>query len=160
MLTRIKREDFSIEKTEGQYGPIWILRKNGEQRNYVLRSDIKMDKDWADDKSPGVHLDETWGDDPLKHSGTWRGIFHTADMDEAVDFLIEELNENERLEFMEQKLETVISTLEDEISKVLASCERFPRYDLDAVVSDVEAAYIGFKLAYANAKNQIEESKQ
>lgn len=167
-----EREHFTIDKSEGTYGPIWVVtaiagplasNERYNKQHYVLRSTEHMDYIGKFKKTdPSVMLDVTYGEDPIKHSGAWKGAFRTKDMNKAVDWLIETLNDNQVLTAIEQETEGPRYELGKALEHFAEATEHFPRYDVESRVEEIKDAFAAFiqayELAVATGKDNV--SKQ
>lgn len=155
------REDFIVEETEGTYGPIWIVspkeQKGGyyEDIHYVLRADWKMEFPAGCEHEKSVHLDVTYGDDPLKSHGGWKGVYTTEDMYDAVNSLIEDLNRNEELEEIERAIEEPAAQLSEELSSIYDAVKNFAHTDIQQVMDNIEVAYLSLRMKYEEALNRV-----
>lgn len=92
----ITRDDLTIEYGVASWGgPTAIITVNREPlegRVYWLRSTYGLDNDTTRDlrKGGGIHL---YASDPDGRYNDWRGAFKTFDMDEAINDLVEYINE-------------------------------------------------------------------
>lgn len=154
-------EDFTIEKTEGEYGPIWIVspkvQKGGYSQDvhYVLRADWKMNWPQRGKREKSVHLDVAHGDDPLKSYGGWQGVYVTESMDEAVESLVADLNRNEGLEKIEQEIQHLVMELKEQLDDVQLALNNFARQDIKEVMDNIETAYVALRMHYDETRKEV-----
>ena len=92
----ITRDDFTIEHSTAKWGgptaKVTITRGPLAGRTFWLRSTQGLDNDITRDlsKGGGIHLD---GADPDRSHHGWRGAFKTFDMNEAIDRLVDYVND-------------------------------------------------------------------
>jgi hypothetical protein len=162
MLTKLTVDDFDVEKSEGGFGPIWVVtpkvrESEWDTKKYILRSDVKMDKGFYQDPSratPGVHLDVSYSDSYIH--GDWKGIYDTADMDEALQSLIDDINLNNQLDVVERRIEGAISELSVQLDDLNKATVAFARFDLDESVDNVVAAFTNLMLRYNEVREEME----
>jgi hypothetical protein len=155
-------EDYTIEKTEGTYGPIWILTPKVQENDfyqpvhYVLRADWKMiELEKFKHRERSVHLDVARGDDPLKSHHGWKGAYAADSMESAVQQLIQDLNKNRALETVEQAILSPVLDLRDRLDDVEPALANFARQDIEKVMAEVELAYVQLMLVYTEAVKGI-----
>jgi len=140
----LTRDDFTVEVHDGTYGPIWVITPNSSpDRHYVLRSTAKM-YDGPDAKLKGnasIHIDVTFGDDPLRHAGGWKGVYRTRDMDVAFTALIDDLNRNKKLAEIYEAISEPVSEMLENLRQVDEAVEPFARYDIDEVMENISLSY-------------------
>lgn len=165
---RYTLEDFDVLKSEEKFGPVWVLTptvgslvgsSNVWQRSFVLRSDIKMEKShWmGEEAGPAVHLDIVHGPEPLKQTRGWKGAYRTGSMDEAVQWLINDINENQKLEIIGHAMEDAQGELSERLDLIDKTTEEFSRYDMDQTMAAVSDAYQAMMAAYMAAKTAVED---
>ncbi len=92
----ITRDNLTIEHGTARWGgPTATVTVNAGPltgRRFWLRSTQGLDDDTATDltKGGGIHVDAS---DPDSSLHDWRGAFKTYDMDEAINGLVDEINE-------------------------------------------------------------------
>lgn len=159
-ISKITEKDFTVVTTEAKYGPVWTISSlKNPREHYILRSTINMNEIEGRDFDPAVHLDVVHGTDPSSNRNwNWKGVYRTTSMQEAFVSLIDDLNRNVELEYIQNALWDVTSSLNEEISKLETATEAFTHLDIDAVMEDVDSAYTALKVRYAEAKARIEST--
>jgi hypothetical protein len=157
---KFSRDDFDIAKSEGTYGPIWVLTEKGQEwTHYVLRSDIKMTdegivSEWTK-RTPAVHLDIAHGNDPLRSFSGYKGVYDTDSMDVAVDELFNDLARNAKLDFVEQALEHPIMELNQQLEDVEKTLRHFSNGDIEMAMDNVKISYANLMVKYADAMREV-----
>lgn len=151
------RSDFTVEKHEGTYGPIWVITPvGGETLHYVLRSTVKMYEEPGNklQGSAKIHLDTTYSKNPLQHVGGWHGAYLTSDMDEAFDALIDDINKNDVLRRVEDAINEPLYELREALGSLDEAVEPFAKYDVEEVIDNIKLAVSALVLRYEQASKE------
>lgn len=162
-----KLEHFSIEKSEEEYGPVWVITpiagplvstNSSWQKVFTLRSDYKMDKvAWMGEKpQSGVHLDTAFADAPLKYHG-WKGVYRTDSMDKAVEWLITDINDNHKSEIITDAMGDPQDNLRMALDNLDDAATEFSRQDLTETVEKIKDAYQALMFAYVSTLEKTEK---
>ena len=157
-----KPEHFDVEKSEGKYGPIWVVTANDGPMNknsdwtkrFVLKADFLMDKSWMNSQQPGVHVSTTYETDALKASGDWRGIYRTGSMHEALTWLIRDVNENQKLDYISDRISSAKLELSGAVDEIDEAVRDFPNIDLEEVMKKITDAYHALMVEFTEAKDE------
>ena len=151
----VGKEDFTYEESEGTYGPIIVMTEVGkEYPKYVLKSDEKMNKaNWGKARH-GFHLAVCYHGDPMLTTD-YKGMYETTNAEEAVLELINDLNENEKIDMLEMELGPLAHQLTSEIDDFIQSMSPFPRMNIDERMENIEIAFVALRTRYNELKELL-----
>lgn len=150
-----EKTDFTFDFHELTYGPAVVLtHKDKEYPKYVLKSDEKMDKSGWGKVRHGFHVSVCSHGDPMK-STDYKGLYETTDMEEAILDLINDLNENEKIEALEMEIGPLAYQLTGEIDDLIESMRPFPRSNIGERMENVEIAFTALRARFDEMKEML-----
>ncbi|MCW6008709.1 hypothetical protein K1W54_29810 [Micromonospora sp. CPCC 205371] len=152
-LTPITRDDLSVEHGDAEYGPTAKVTVNAGPlagRTFILRSTEKMTNIGGSQlslrKGGGIHVD---AGDPDAKFVDWRGAFRTFDMDKAIDYLVEEVNELAVRAALQDSLWGVLHAVTDGLSGFEESLQESSRRDWREEFAGLGRAFVALRLKVA-----------
>ncbi len=159
-MTDIKiyeKTDFTFDFHELTYGPaVVVSHADKEYPKYVLKSDEKMDKSKFGKVRHGFHLAVCYHGDPMK-SMDYKGLYETTDIEQAILDLVNDLNDNEKIEILDMEVGSLAHQLSSEIDDFTEALRPFPRRDIDECMENIEIAYVALRARYDELKELFNE---
>lgn len=152
-LTPIARDDLTVEHGDAEYGPTAKVTVNAgplADRTFMLRSTERMADVGGSQlslrKGGGIHVDA--GDPDAKYVD-WRGAFRTFDMDKAIDYLVEEVNELALRAAVQDSLWGVLHSVTDALNGFEESLQESSRRDWREEFAGLGRAFVALRLKVA-----------
>lgn len=148
-MTETSREDLSVEYSTAKWGgeTAKVTVNSGELagRSFWLRSTKGLESDRCNDLDTGggIHVD---GSEPDVGHFDWRGAFKTFDIEEAIDLLIEYINELSERRRVEEATYGELSDLEEALSSFSDSLRETSSKDFKEEWRRIQAAVVAMEL--------------
>lgn len=142
MTEKLTIEDFTVEHSEQKYGPQMVaVQKGKEHPKYVLRSDVNMDKTGMKSRGGYFLTVHYYSDGKFRSSGDFKGIYEEYDQDKVLQYLVDDLNANAKIEDMEMEIGPLIHELESQLDDLNEVLRPFPRGKISDAIENVEIAF-------------------